>query len=48
MVGVEFQWIYRQNYMAAAGESSAYTSQATKINLSFKYSFSKIFYAKKK
>ncbi|MCX6280812.1 MAG: DcaP family trimeric outer membrane transporter [Bacteroidetes bacterium] len=48
MVGVEFQWIYRQNYMAALGESSAYTSQATKINLSFKYSFSKIFYAKKK
>ncbi|MEI8007577.1 MAG: DcaP family trimeric outer membrane transporter [Bacteroidota bacterium] len=48
MVGVEFQWIYRQNYMAAVGESSAYTSQATKINLSFKYSFSKIFYAKKK
>ncbi|HTX87413.1 MAG TPA: DcaP family trimeric outer membrane transporter [Bacteroidales bacterium] len=42
MVGVEFQWIYRQN------NSDGYTSQATKINFSLKYNFDKTFYFAKK
>jgi hypothetical protein len=42
MVGIEYQWIYRQNY------SDGFTSQASKINFTLKYNFSKTFYFAKK
>ena len=41
MVGVEFQWINREN------NSDGFTSSATKINFSLKYSFAKKLYANK-
>jgi hypothetical protein len=49
MVGVEYQWIYRENYKAdpTVGQTSPFTSQASKINFTFKYSFAKRFYGKK-
>jgi len=40
MTGIELQWIGRANY------NDGFTSQATKINLSFKYNFSAKFYGK--
>jgi hypothetical protein len=42
MAGVEFQWIMRNNY------NDGFNSSATKINFSFKYSFSHAFYKKTK
>ncbi len=42
MAGVELQWIMRNNY------SDGFSSSATKINFSFKYSFSHAFYKKTK
>ncbi len=42
MAGVELQWIMRNNY------SDGFNSSATKINFSFKYSFSHAFYKKTK
>ena len=40
MTGVELQWIDRENY------NDGFTSQATKINFTFKYNFSAKFYGK--
>jgi hypothetical protein len=40
MTGVELQWIDRENY------DDGFTSQATKINFTFKYNFSAKFYGK--
>jgi hypothetical protein len=41
MAGVEFQWIYRENY------NDGFHSSATKINFTLKYNFSKTLFAKK-